>query len=169
MRRDGEGAVAHRPIELSPWNRRVDQPPSHRRRRLDALAFGDEDIGEIPADVPLVAEAGEPAGRGEHREEWQLGERHGRRSVVDEQDLIAGEGKLISAPGRGTVDGRDVGLPGVGGGVFDLQPRLVRELAEIHLPRMGGLSEHPDVRAGREAPVLGGGDDHAPDRRMLES
>ena len=63
------GARAYALIELSARNGGVDQPPPHRRRRLDALTLGHEGVHEISANMPFVAESGEPARGREHGEQ----------------------------------------------------------------------------------------------------
>ena len=118
-----------------------------------------EHVGAVLAHPPLVDHAGEAAGAGQHAEQRHLGQRNGRGVVVDEQDLVAGERQLVAAARGGAVDRGDPGLAGVRGRVLDPVAGLVGELAEVHLPRVRGLGEHPDVGARAEVAVLRAGDD----------
>ncbi len=98
-----------------------------------------------------------------------LGEGDGRRSVVDEDDVIAGEGEFVAATGGVAVEGGEVALAGGAGGVLDAVAGLVRELAEVHLVGVRRAAEHPDVRPGAEDPLLQGLDDHRLHLGMLEA
>ena len=60
-------------------------------------------------------------------------------------------------------------MPGVRARVLDRQPRLVGELAEVHLPRVRRAAQHEDVRAGAEDALLQAGDDDGVDLGMLEA
>ena len=53
--------------------------------------------------------------------------------------------------------------------VFHRQPRLVGELAEVHLPRVRRAAQHEDVGAGAEDALLQAGDDDGVDLGMLEA
>src|SRR4029450_9379765 len=55
------------------------------------------------------------------------------------------------------------------GRLLDGVPGLVGELAEVHLPAVGGLREHPDVGARAEDALLAGGDNDGADFRVLEA
>ena len=82
----------------------VDEPPV--LGALAAHAFGRraEHIGEVVAHVALVGEARQAAGARQHAEQRDLGQRHRRRAIVDQQDLVAGERELVAAAGAGAVD-----------------------------------------------------------------
>ena len=54
-------------------------------------------------------------------------------------------------------------------GRLEVEPRFVGELAEIHLERVRGGSEHVDVRAGAKYIRLAAGDDHRLDLGVLET
>ena len=60
-------------------------------------------------------------------------------------------------------------MPGVRARVFHRQPRLVGELAEVHLPRVRRAAQHEDVGAGAEDALLQAGDDDGVDFGMLEA
>ena len=60
-------------------------------------------------------------------------------------------------------------MPGVRARVLDRQPRLVGELAEVHLPRVRRAAQHEDVGAGAEDALLQAGDDDGVDFGMLEA
>jgi hypothetical protein len=130
----------------------VDQPPAHGLRAGHALGSGGEVVGQVTAHVPLVHDPGEAAGARQHPEQRQFGQRDRRGAVVDQHDVLAGQGQLVAAAGRGAVEGGEVGLARVRGGVLHAVAGLVGELAEVHLPRVRGRGEHPDVRAGAEDP-----------------
>ena len=106
---------------------------------------------------------------GQDGEQRDLREAHGAGSVVDEDDLVARQGQLVAAAGRGAVDGRDPRLAGVGRGVLDRVAGLVRELAEGDLVGVGRPGEHLDVGAGAEDLVEPAGDDHGAHLGMLEA
>jgi hypothetical protein len=119
--------------------------------------------------VALVDDPGQPARAGQDGQERHLRERHGRVPVVDEQDVLGGQGQLVAATRGGAVDGGQPVLPGVGGGVLDGAARLVGELAEVDLGAVGGDGQHPDVGAGAEDLVLAPGDDHGAHLGVLEA
>ena len=60
-------------------------------------------------------------------------------------------------------------MPECCAGVFDREPRLVGELAEVHLPRVRRAAQHEDVRAGAEDALLEAGDDDGVDLGVLEA
>ena len=154
-------ARAHRCGELARLRDRIDQPPV--LRALAAHAFGQraEDVGEVVADAALVGDARQPAGPGQHAQQRHLRQRHRRRAVVDQEDFVAGECQLVAAARTGAVHGGEELEPGVPARILDPVARLVRELAEVHLPRVRRQAEHEDVRAGAEDTVLRAGDDDA--------
>src|SRR5713226_7282364 len=53
-------------------------------------------------------------------------------------------------------------------GVLDRETRLVRELAEVHLPAVAGLAKHHDVRARAEDSLLQTGQDDGVNLGVLE-
>ena len=77
--------------------------------------------------------------------------------------------RLVAPAGARTVERRDELESGMPARVLDAVARLVRELAEVHFPRMGRQAEHEDVRPGTENPVLEAGDDDAAHFRVLET
>src|SRR5581483_1147682 len=83
--------------------------------------------------------------------------------------LVAGERQLVAAAGAGAVDRGDEFQPACLARVLDAVPRLVGELAEVHLERMTRGSEHVDVGAGAEHAALAARNDHAFHFRMLEA
>ena len=168
LRRGGRALGDHL-VEAAPRDALVDQAPLHRGLAAHPLGAGGEGVGEVAAHPPLVDQPGEPAGAGEDAEQGQLGERHRRGAVVDEQDPLAGERELVATPGGGAVERGDPGLPGVRGGVLDSVAGLVGELAEVHLPRVARLGEHQDVGARAEHLLLPAGDHHRADLRVLEA
>ena len=147
----------------------VDQAPVDGLLAPDALGPGGEHVGQVAADVALVDDPGEPAGAGQHAQQRHLGQRHRRRPVVDEHDLVARQRQLVAAAGGGAVDGGEPHLAGVGGGVLDGVAGLVGELAEVDLVVVGGPGQHLDVGAGAEHLVEPAGDDHRADLGVLEA
>ena len=53
--------------------------------------------------------------------------------------------------------------------ILNRQACFVRELAEVHLPGVGRIAEHHDVRAGRENSLFERRDDDGVNFGMLES
>jgi hypothetical protein len=92
-----------------------------------------------------------------------------RGAVVDQDDLVAGEGELVAATRRGAVDGREELQARPLTRIFDRVPRLVGELAEVHLPGVARGAEHVDVGAGAEHPLLAAADDDGTDFGVLEA
>ena len=86
--------------------RRVDELPLDRALALDALGERAEDVGEIAAHLPLVDDARQAAGAGQHAEQRRLRQAHRRVRVVDQQDLVAGERQLVAAAGADAVQRR---------------------------------------------------------------
>ena len=150
-------------------HRRVDQSPLDGGAAAVALGLGGEEVGAVTTDVALVDDAGQSARAGQHAQQRHLGQRHGRRAVVDQHDVVAGQGQLVAATGSGAVDRGDPGLARGRGRVLDAVAGLVGELAEVHLPRVRGLGEHPDVGAGAEHAVETAGQHHRLDLRVLEA
>jgi hypothetical protein len=167
--RAGERALADGVGELAARDRGVDELPVHGGLAAHALGAGGEDVGAVLTDLALVDDAGETAGARQHREQRHLGQRDRRGTVVDQQDLVAGQRELVAAAGRGAVDGGEVGLARVLGGVLDAVAGLVGELAEVHLPRVRGLRQHPDVRPRAEDLVEPAGDHDRPHLGVLEA
>ena len=168
-RRPGRGRSAHQLGERAPGRDGVDQAPLEGLSALHAFGPGGEDVGEVAPDVALVDHPGQAAGAREHGEQRHLGERHRRRPVVDEQDLVAGQRQLVAAAGGGAVDRGDPDLAGVGGGVLDAVAGLVGELAEVDLVAVGRAGQHLDVGPGAEHLVEPAGDDDRVHLGMLEA
>jgi len=147
----------------------VHEAPVFGPLAADTVGIGAEDIGMIAADMAFVGDAREPAGSGENAEQGKLGEADGGGAVVDKHNLVAGEGKFIAAASRGAIERGEEFEAGVGAGVFDAIARFVGEFAEIDFPGVRGKAEHVNVGAGTEDAVLGAGDDHRADFRMLEA
>ena len=100
---------------------------------------------------------------GSTAEQRHLGQRHGRRPVVDEHDLVARQRQLVAAAGGGAVDGGDPHLARSGPVASSIDVAgLVGELAEVDLVGVGRARQHLDVGAGAEHLVEAAGDD---DRR----
>src|SRR5262249_27354602 len=63
-----------------------------------------ERVGEIAPHLAFVGHAGKPTGAGQHREQWQLGQRHRGGAVIDQHDVVGRKRKLIAATRRRAVD-----------------------------------------------------------------
>ena len=148
---------------------RVDEPPFNRPLALDTFDQRAEHVGEIASNVPLVDDARQSAGAGEHAQQRRLRQADRRIAVVDQQDLVAGERELVAAAGAGAVDRRQERDPGMAARVLHRQPGLVRELAEVHLRGVRRFAQHHDVGAGAEDPLLQAGDDDGVDFGVLEA
>ncbi len=83
--------------------------------------------------------------------------------------MVGGERQLVAAAGGIAVDGADIDLLGIVAGVLDGEPRLVGELAEVHLGAVRRFAEHADIGAGAEHIVLAGLDDDGAHFRVLEA
>ena len=139
--RGGAGRPARRPLgrRARPPRSRgpgrlVDQPPSTACSPRTPSAVVANTSARSRRTPALVDEPGQAAGARQHAQQRHLGQRHRRRAVVDQHDLVAGQGQLVAAAGRRAVERRDVGLARVRGGVLDAVAGLVGELAEVDLP-----------------------------------
>ncbi len=163
------GALAHAGVEARLGQERVDQAPLDGALALHALGDGAEHVGPVAPHLALVDQAGEPAGAGQDGEQRRLGKRDRRRAVVDEDDLVAGEGQLVAAAGRGALARGQEAQPASARRVLHGHARLVGELAEVDLERVRRGAEHVDVGAGAEHAVEVGRDDDGADLRVLEA
>ena len=85
-------------------------------------------------------------------------------------DLVAGERQLVAAAGADAVERGEVLDAAVRAHVLDAEPRLVRELAEVHLEARA--SEVPSMKMFAPAQKMRGleaGDDDARDLGVLEA
>ena len=125
---------------------------------------------QVAAHLALVGDAREPAGARQHRQQRQLGQRHGRVAVVGQHDVVGGQRQLVAAAGRRAADRRtDTSGPSCALASSMRVARLVGELAEVDLVRVGGAGQHADVGAGAEHAVLAGLEHHHLHLRMLEA
>ena len=90
-------------LELARRIHGVDEPPLHRALPFHAFGHRAEDVGEVAADLPLVHDAREAAGAGQHAEQRRLRQADGRIPVVHEDDLVARERELVAAAGADAV------------------------------------------------------------------
>ena len=156
-------------FELRARHDLVDQPPIDRALALHAFLGGAEHIGMVAPHLALVGDAREPAGARQHREQRQLGQRHRRGAVVDQHDVIGRERQLIAAARRRAVDHADGLEAGGFARILDAVARLVGELAEVDLVRVGRARQHADVGAGAEHARLARAQQHDLHFRMLEA
>ena len=162
-------ALRHRLFELRARHHLVDQPPVDRALALDALLGGAEHVGMVAPHLALVGDAGEPAGAGQHREQRQFRQRHRRRAVVDQHDVVGRERELVAAAGRGAVDHADGREAGGFARVLDAVAGLVGELAEVDLVGVGRARQHADIGAGAEHARLARAQQDDLHLRMLEA
>ena len=161
-------SLGHFGLELAVRHDLVDQPPLQRALALDAFLDGAEIVGVIAAYLALVDHAGQPASAGQHGKQRQFWQRHRRRTIVGEHDVIGRQRQLIAASGRGPVDHANKALPRVRAGILQPVAGLIGELAEVDLVGMRGARKHADVGAGAEHPVFRRTQHHHLDAGMLE-
>ena len=137
----------------------VDQPPPHGFFPTNAFGPSGEVIGEIAAHVAFVHHARQAASARQNGQQRQLRQRHCRRAIVHQHDVLTCEGELVSATRSGPVQRGQVDLPRGIGRVLDAVAGLVGELTEIHLGGVRCAGEHADVGAGAEDPLLAAGED----------
>jgi hypothetical protein len=114
---------------------------------LDALFDGTEEIGMVAAHFALVRDPRKSPCARQHREQRHFRQSDGGRAVVDQQNMVGGQGQFIAAAGRRSMDDANVFLPGMLARILDRIARLIRELAKIDLMRVGRAGQHPDVGA----------------------
>ncbi len=162
-------AFGHGALKLTARHDFVDKAPFDGA--LAAHAFGQraERIGEIAAHLALVDDARETAGSRQHAEERRFRQRHRGIAIVHQVDLIARERELVAAAGADAVERGEELDAARSAHVFHPEPRLVGELAEVHLEAVAGRAEHEDVGAGAEDARLQAGDDDGVDLGVLEA
>ena len=121
------------------------------------------------AHAALVGHAGQAAGARQHAQQRHLRQRHRRRAVVDQDDLVAGQREFIAAAGAGAVHRGQELQARMLRRVLEAVAGLVGELAEVDLPGVAGDTEHEDVGARAEHLLLRAGDDHRAHLRVLEA
>ena len=147
----------------------VHQAPVLGLLAAHAFGRGAEDVGQVMAHMALVGHAGQAAGAGQHAQQRHFGQADGAGAVVHQDDLVAGQRQLVAAARAGAVHGGEELQARVLRRVFQAVARLVGELAEVHLPGMGGDAEHEDVGARAEHLFLGAGHHDRAHLRVLEA
>jgi len=68
-------------------------------------AFGcrAEHIRKIATHLSLVGQPRQSAGAGQHAEQRNFREAHGRGTIVDHQDFVAGQCEFVAAAGDGAI------------------------------------------------------------------
>jgi len=122
------GGVLHGLLELGVGRHLVDQAPLDRAGALDAFLGGAEGIGQITPHLALVGDPREAARSRQHRQQRQLGQRHGGAAVIGQQDVIGRQRQLVAAAGRRAADRAHVFLPARRRSRPHGVARLVREL-----------------------------------------
>ena len=123
----------------------------------------------IATNLALVGDPGQPTGARQDREQRHLGQRHCRRAVIEQDDVIGRERKLIAASRRRSVDDANGAQAGMRARVLDAIARLVGELAEIDLVRVARTGQHTDIGTGAKHVSLARLHDHCAHFRMLEA
>ena len=154
------GTLGHEAVELLRLDHGIDQTPVHGLLAAHAFAGGAEDVGQVVAHVTLVGHAGQAAGARQHAQQRHFRQADAAAAVVDQHDVVAGQGQLVAAAGAGAVQRGDEFQAAVLAAVLYAVAGLVGELAEVDLPRMAGQAQHEDVGAGAEHAVLAAGDHH---------
>jgi hypothetical protein len=153
LRRELLGALAHHLLELLRLGNGIDQAPVHGTLAAHAFGRGAEDVGQVMAHMALVGDAGQAAGARQHAQQRHLGQADGGGAVVDQHDLVAGQGQFVAAAGAGAVDRGEELQAAVAAGVLDAVAGFVGELAEVDLPGVAGQAQHEDVGARAEGAV----------------
>ena len=154
-------------LEAAPRREAVHEAPLERPAAADPLGEGREHVGAVAPDLPFVDDPGQTARSREHAQQRHFRKRDGRAAVVHQEDLVAGEREFVAAAGAGAAHGSQVLLVAPKARLLDVEPGLVRVLAEVHLEPVGGAGQHEDVGARREDPVESTPDHHRPDPRVL--
>ena len=76
------------------------------------------------------------------------------RAVVGQHNRVAREGELVAAARGRARERREALDAALDAQLLEVEPRLVRELAEVDLEAVAARAEHVDVRARREHAVL---------------
>ena len=163
------GTRRNRFLELGARHHFVDQPPIERALALHAFFGGAEEVGVVAPHFAFVGDAREPAGAGQNRKQRQFRQRHRRRAVVDQHDVVGSKRQLVAAAGRGAADGADGPQAGILAQVFDAVARLVGEFAEIDFVGVARAGQHADIGAGAEHPRLARAQHDDAHLRMLEA
>ena len=122
----------------------------------------------IAADPAFVGDAGEPAGAGQHCQQRQFRQRHRRRAVIDEHDVIGRQRQFVTAAGGSAVDRADRFDARILAEILDTVAGLVGELAEIHLMRMARAGQHANIGTRRKHPRFGRAQHQHPHAGMFE-
>jgi len=147
----------------------VDDLVAHRVAGAEALGLGAEEVRDVPAHKALVDQPGEATRARQHAQQRDLGEAHRSRAIVDQPDLVAGQGELVATARGRAVERRDPAQARLVARLFEADPGLVGILAEVYLEAVGRAGQHSDVRAGTEDPRQVGGQHHDPDLGVLEA
>ena len=147
----------------------VHQSPFFGALTLHAVRVGAEHVGKIATYFALVHHPSEAAGSRQHAQQRNFGQADGAGTVVHQQDLVAGQGKLIAAAGAGAVNRSQKLQAVVTAGVLHSIARFVGELAEVDLPGMGRRAQHVDVGSGAEHAITSAGKHDARYLGMLEA
>jgi hypothetical protein len=169
FRGQSEGALAHGLLKTAARKHAVHQAPLHRALPFDAFGQGREDVRQVAPHLPLVHHARQATSPWQHRQQRNLGKADRARGIIDQQDLVAGQRKLVAAPRGRSVERCQKLRPLVGRGVLHGEPRLVRELAEVHFEGMAALRQHVDVGARAKDAVQPAGDNDGAHFGMLEA
>jgi hypothetical protein len=169
LRRELLGALAHHLLKLLRLGNGIDQAPVHGALAAHAFGRGAEDVCKVMAHMALVGDAGQAAGARQHTQQRHLGQRNSGGAVVDQHDVVAGQGQFVAAAGAGAIDRRDELQAGMAAGVLDAVAGFIREFAEVDLPGVAGQAQHENVGARAEGAVTRAGDHHGAHFGVLEA
>ena len=154
-RRYLRGARGERILPFGTRHDVIHQIPFERAFAAHAFLDGAEKIRAVAPDAAFIDQSGEAAGAGQHRQQWYFRQGHGRRTIVEQNEVVGGKRQLIAAAGTGTVDRTYICLPRMGAGIFHGEAGFVGEFAKIDFVCVAGSAQHADIGAGAEHPVVG--------------
>src|SRR5439155_3109358 len=100
-------------FELARWIDGIHEPPFDRPAALYSFHQRAEEVGAVAAYVSFVDEPRQSARSGQHAEKRRFGKTDGGVPIVDEDDLVAGQRKLVAAAGANAVQRREKPNPGM--------------------------------------------------------
>ena len=113
-------------------------------------------------------QARQPARSEQDSQQRQFGQAHSGRTIIHQDDFIAGQRQLVPSTGCRSIAGYQELQPRISARIFDPVARFIGEFAEIHFPRVRGKSQHVDVGPGAKNAILRAGQDHRVDLWAFE-
>ncbi len=165
----GLGALANHLIETGAGHQVVHQFPVQGSLAPDTFRSGAEKVRVIAPHMPFIHQPGEATGPRQHREQRQFGQGNRTRPIVDQQNAVASERQLITAAGSSAVNGAQIRLPGMCGGILNAVAGFIGEFAEINLMGVGRLGQHANVGTGTKHAWVGRRHNHRRHFRVLKA